>query len=153
MLGIAGPLTERGCSASFVPSHRRDLVPALCPRGSPQPPRSLLAEHGLQKFAASGGSCSPWEKAPRLHPSAEMQRQAEPGRDAGLSRGKPWTPGASIPRKAITAQQITGLIKSHYAISESKSDPGAADGYQPSHKKSRKSPPRARMIRGCNRSR
>lgn len=64
------------------------------------------------------------------HPGAEMLpclAAAEPGQDAGLSCGKPQALSTSIPRKAITVQQITGLIKSHYAISESKSDLGAAD--------------------------
>lgn len=60
-------------------------------------------------------------------PRGAAAAAAEPGQDTRLSPGKPPAPNASIPRKAITAQQITGLIKSHYAISESKSDPGAAD--------------------------
>lgn len=72
---------------------------------------------------ALGTRGSPRSASPRRDAAAA----AEPGQDAALSPGKPRTPSASIPRKAITAQQITGLIKSHYAISESKSDPGAAN--------------------------
>lgn len=76
---------------------------------------------------------------------------------AGLSSGKLEMPSASILRKAITVQQITELIKSHYTISESKSDLDTANLYQTSHKKSRKSPRRtdcvrARVIQGYNRS-
>lgn len=76
---------------------------------------------------------------------------------AGLSSGKLEMPSASILRKAITVQQITELIKSHYTISESKSDLDTANLYQTSHKKSRKSPRRTdcvcrRVIQGYNRS-
>lgn len=87
------------------------------------------SEHHLSQLMA-GTLCL----APVLSPAFSITEQ-----DVWLSLGKPQTLGASIPRKAVTTQQITGLIKSHYAISESKSDPSAADWNRPSHKKSRKS--------------
>lgn len=79
-----------------------------------------VAAHRVPGAAGLG---APQGCAPRRGAAAA----AQPGQDAALSPGQPRAPSASIPRKAITVQQITGLIKSHYAISESKSDPGAAN--------------------------
>lgn len=113
-----------------MPSHVWDLV--LVPLCSPQPLRSL---HLWAKYllAQPGNLLAAWLLEARglsAHPSAEMLpclAAVEPGQDAGLSCEKPQALSTLIPRKAITVQQITGLIKSHYAISESKSDLGAAD--------------------------